>query len=37
LRSNTPTSKSLVVSIKPSADAATAVSDILRDARAATR
>jgi anaerobic selenocysteine-containing dehydrogenase len=36
-RSNTPTSKSLVVSIKPSADAATAVGDILRDAGAASR
>jgi molybdopterin-dependent oxidoreductase alpha subunit len=37
LRSNTPTSKSLVISIQPSADAATAVGDILRDAGAASR
>jgi anaerobic selenocysteine-containing dehydrogenase len=36
-RSNTPTSKSLVISIKPSTDAATAVGDILRNARAAAR
>jgi anaerobic selenocysteine-containing dehydrogenase len=33
-RSNTPTSKSLVISIKPSLDAAAAVDDILRDAKA---
>ena len=36
-RSNTPTSKSLVISIKPSPDAAAAVDDILRDARIAPR
>src|SRR5258708_12146064 len=36
-RSNTPTSKSLVISIKPSADPATAVGDILLDASAASR
>jgi molybdopterin-dependent oxidoreductase alpha subunit len=36
LRSNTPTSKSLVISIKPSADAAAAVGDILRNASAAS-
>jgi molybdopterin-dependent oxidoreductase alpha subunit len=33
-RSNTPTSKSLVISIKPSADTAAAVDDLLRDAKA---
>jgi molybdopterin-dependent oxidoreductase alpha subunit len=32
-RSNTPTSKSLVISIKPCPDAAAAVDDLLRDAR----
>jgi anaerobic selenocysteine-containing dehydrogenase len=32
-RSNTPTSKSLVISIKPSPDAAAAVDDLLRDAK----
>jgi hypothetical protein len=37
VRSNTPTSKSLVISIKPTADPAAAVSDILRDAKAAAR
>ena len=34
-RSNTPTSKSVVISIKPSPDAAQAAADLLRDARAA--
>jgi molybdopterin-dependent oxidoreductase alpha subunit len=33
-RSNTPTSKSLVISIKPCPDAAAAVEDLLRDAKA---
>ena len=36
-RSNTPTSKSLVISIQPSEDADAAVAEILRDARAAAR
>jgi molybdopterin-dependent oxidoreductase alpha subunit len=35
-RSNTPTSKSLVISIKPSSDGAAAVDNILHDARAAS-
>jgi molybdopterin-dependent oxidoreductase alpha subunit len=34
-RSNTPTSKSLVISIKPSPDAGEAAAELLRDARAA--
>lgn len=33
-RSNNPTSKSLMISIKPSPDAAAAVDDLLRDAKA---
>ena len=36
-RSNTPTSKSLVISIKPSADAVAALEDILRDAKGVSR
>jgi len=36
-RSNTPTSKSLVISIKPSSDAGAAVDDIIREAKAASR
>jgi anaerobic selenocysteine-containing dehydrogenase len=36
-RSNTPTSKSVVISIEPSADAADAVDEILRDASATSR
>ena len=36
-RSNTPTSKSLVISVKPSSDAAGAIDELLRDAKAAAR
>ena len=36
-RSNTPTSKSLVISIEPSSDAGAAVDDIIREAKTATR